>query len=84
MKQIPEEEYDRLVTERDALRARAEKAEAFKAFVHDRLDRAGVPFDPDPAHNAACGCRIGGRLDHLIGERDALRQRLSRPPEAAS
>lgn len=38
----------------------------FKAYVHTRLDAAGVPTDPDSPHKAE-GCRIGGRLDWIIG-----------------
>jgi hypothetical protein len=34
----------------------------FKAFVHQRLDEAGVPTHPEGAHSAA-GCRVGDRLD---------------------
>jgi D-ribose pyranose/furanose isomerase RbsD len=49
--------------ERDALAK-------FKAYVHARLDDAGVPVDPESPHKAE-GCRIGGRLDVLLGERDA-------------
>ena len=58
---------EQLIAERDALLA-------FKSYVHKRLDDAGVPVDPDSPHKAA-GCRIGGRLDILIAQRDA-------PPEA--
>lgn len=37
----------------------------FKAYVHARLDTAGVPTDPDSQHKAE-GCRIGGRLDIVL------------------
>jgi len=47
-----------LIAERDAL-AR------FKAYVHKRLDDAGVPVDPPSPHREK-GCRIGGRLDWLL------------------
>lgn len=59
----------RLVAERDALAN-------FKAYVHQRLDDAGVPIDPDSPHKAA-GCRIGGRLDFVLAERDAARAELA-------
>jgi hypothetical protein len=36
----------------------------------------GVSTDPDSPHKAE-GCRIGGRLDELIGERDTLRERVA-------
>lgn len=42
-----------------------EKAQAFKTFVHKRLDEAGVPADPEPEENAKHGCRIEGRLNWL-------------------
>lgn len=45
--------------------------EQFKAYVHKRLDDAGVPVDPDSPHKAE-GCRIGGRLDVVFAGRDAL------------
>lgn len=37
----------------------------FKSFVHDYLDKTGVPADPDPEKNKATGCRISCRLDWL-------------------
>jgi len=49
---------DMLIAERDKLRA-------FKAYVHKRLDDAGVPVDPESPHKAE-GCRIGGRLDLVL------------------
>jgi hypothetical protein len=56
---------------------RAEKAEAdlaalqrFKTYVHERLDQAGVPEKPEPANHALHGCRVGDRLDFLLGQRD--------------
>lgn len=42
--------------------ARAEKLQAFKDYVHQRLDEAGVPTHPEGPHSAA-GCRVGDRLD---------------------
>lgn len=57
----------KLEAERDALAA-------FKSFVHRRLDSAGVPTHPDGLHSKE-GCRIGDRLDVVIGERDAAIQR---------
>ncbi len=41
------------------------KLTAFKKYVHDRLDAAGIPSDPESPHKAA-GCRIGGRLDLVL------------------
>lgn len=73
---------DRLSVETLALvetLARAEKAEAerdalqaFKDYVHKRLDDAGVSVDPESTHKGA-GCRIGGRLDIVLTERNTLR-----------
>lgn len=56
--------------------AERNKLREFKRYVHDRLDVAGVPVDPESSHQAE-GCRIGGRLDVLIGERDELRRRVA-------
>lgn len=52
------EAKNRLVRENNALAA-------FKAFVHAYLDGIQVPADPDPAHTAATGCRVSGRLEWL-------------------
>jgi hypothetical protein len=49
----------------ETLRAERDKLLAFKAYVHSRLDAAGVPVDPDSPHKAD-GCRIGGRLDIVL------------------
>jgi hypothetical protein len=63
----------RLIAERDALAK-------FKAYVHRRLDEAGIPTDPDSLHKAE-GCRIGGRLDVVFAERDALRAAVEKIPD---
>lgn len=47
------------------LRGRCDHLERFKAYVHGRLDSAGVPADPESSHKAE-GCRIGGRLDLVL------------------
>jgi len=49
-------------------RQRADKLQAFKDYVHKRLDDAGIDKDPESEHKAA-GCRIGGRLDIVLSER---------------
>lgn len=36
--------------------------QAFKKYVHSRLDSMGVPEDPDPETTEVTGCRIGVRL----------------------
>jgi hypothetical protein len=51
--------------ERDKYRAEADALRAFKAYVHQRLDDAGVPTHPDGPHSKE-GCRVGDRLDILI------------------
>ena len=48
-----------------SLKAERDKLAAFKAWVHDWLDKAGVPSDPDPQINKATGCRIHGRMRWL-------------------
>lgn len=53
---------DTMAEQRDALAA-------FKAYVHRRLDTAGVPTHPDGPHSAQ-GCRIGDRLEIVIDGRD--------------
>lgn len=72
---------DDLRVQLTALRERAEKAERFKAYVHKRLDDAGVPVDPPSVHRES-GCRIGGRLDAVFAENDALRASLAQAVEA--
>lgn len=62
---------NRIAADLRALAALAERApddavaklQAFKDYVHQRLDAMGVPVDPESPHKAA-GCRIGGRLDY--------------------
>jgi hypothetical protein len=53
-----------LLAERDHL-------QKFKDYVHGRLDAAGVPTHPDGPHSKE-GCRVGDRLDILIGQRDEM------------
>lgn len=50
-----------------------DKLQAFKDFVHGRLDAAGVPTHPDGPHSKE-GCRVGDRLDLV----------LARPTEKAA
>lgn len=60
-------------------------ATAFKRYVHERLDRAGVPADPDGPHKDA-GCRIGGRLDIVLDaytNTDPLERLMDAKPETA-
>jgi hypothetical protein len=50
-----------LATERD----RAAKGDAFKAWVHARLDQGGVPTHIDGPHSRE-GCRVGDRMDFVF------------------
>jgi hypothetical protein len=54
----------------------------FKDYVHRRLDTAGVPTHPDGPHSKE-GCRIGDRMDIVIGERDQLRAQREADAKAA-
>lgn len=51
----------------------------FKAYVHERLDEAGVPEYPGGIHSLA-GCRVGDRLDLLIGDRDEAKRAYAAAP----
>lgn len=56
-----------------------EALQAFKDYVHKRLDDMGIPVDPESPHKAA-GCRIGGRLDvveALQAENERLKKTLA-------
>lgn len=66
--QIEGLEYQSGALENDVASAEKERdaLAKFKTYVHQRLDDAGVPVDPESPHKAA-GCRIGGRLDYLFG-----------------
>lgn len=55
------------------------KLQAFKDFVHRRLDEGGIPTHPDGEHSKA-GCRIGDRLDIVLSghaELTRLRERVA-------
>lgn len=56
---------------RRASAAENQKLQAFKDYVHKRLDDAGVEVDPESEHKEH-GCRIGGRLDIVLRERAEL------------
>lgn len=55
-------ELTALRAELKAEREKGDKLQAFKTYVHARLDAMGIPADPESPHKAE-GCRIGGRLD---------------------
>lgn len=48
-----------------AVEGEIKKLQAFKDYVHKRLDDAGIPTHPDGEHSKA-GCRIGDRLDLVL------------------
>ncbi len=52
-------------------KAEREKLQAFKTFVHARLDAMEVPADPPGKHRDE-GCRVGQRLAWLEAEREAV------------
>jgi DNA repair exonuclease SbcCD ATPase subunit len=52
------------ISELQSVKEDRDKLQKFKYYVHDRLDKMGVPVDPESPHKAA-GCRIGGRLDYV-------------------
>lgn len=66
MYMIDEKELEELRRENAAMRDRIEALEKFKAYVHHRLDDAGIEKDPESPHKVE-GCRIGGRLDIVLG-----------------
>lgn len=57
--------------DRADLLAKIEKLEKFKAYVHKRLDDAGIPTHPDGPHSKE-GCRVGDRLDIALAGRGDL------------
>jgi hypothetical protein len=60
------------------------KNQAFKVYVHQRLDAMGVPHSvPESEHDKA-GCRIGGRLDYVESDLAALRASLAEALEVSS
>lgn len=69
-----QDELDRLRADIARLTAELAARQAFKDYVHTRLDDAGVPVDPPSPHRDA-GCRIGGRLDWLLAELAAAKER---------
>lgn len=70
-----------LLEVRERLLAEVLKLQAFKDYVHERLDEAGIPTHPDGEHSKA-GCRIGDRLDiALAGHAEAARLRRVYQPQ---
>lgn len=73
---VPTHEMEDVVTAEDCkgLVKTIKRLQAFKDYVHQRLDEAGVPADPDSPHKAA-GCRVGGRLDVALKSYRDLQRR---------
>lgn len=59
------------------LEARVRELEKFKAYVHQRLDDAGIDTHPDGSHSKE-GCRVGDRLDEVLGRLRALAERMEK------
>lgn len=57
-----EEAADRLLALTE--QKKMEKLQAFKKYVHDRLDALGI--DKHEEQNAINGCRIGSRIDDIV------------------
>ena len=55
---------------RQAADAEVARLQAFKEYVHQRLDDAGIDATPNGQHSTA-GCRIGDRLDIALAEKQA-------------
>lgn len=47
--------------------SKTEKLQAFKDYVHKRLDDAGIEKEPNGEHSKH-GCRIGDRLDIALNQ----------------
>lgn len=66
-----------------AARQERDKLQAFKDWVHNYLDAHGVPHHPPGPHGAE-GCRIGDRMDWLMGQLAAARAENERLKMALS
>lgn len=53
-----------------------ESLRKFKAYVHQRLDEAGIPKQPNGVHTLN-GCRIGDRLDLVLPITHSLKARVA-------
>lgn len=65
------------MAENDECETRNEKLQAFKDYVHKRLDDAGIEKEPNGEHSKH-GCRIGDRLDLVFRENEELKVALKR------
>ncbi len=67
------DERDMLKADRSALLRERDALQAFKDYVHQRLDEAAIATHP-PGEHADAGCRVGQRMDLLVGERDEAKR----------
>lgn len=71
--------HDRTIKFMDVLEAYLEQSKElaqlrkFKAYVHARLDEAGIPTHPEGEHSKH-GCRIGDRLDIALSNSNEFKQ----------
>ena len=80
---IKRDDYLNQLTELQELKDRVAKLQAFKDYVHQRLDEAGIEKEPEGEHSKA-GCRIGDRLDIVLNQVNQLnevREILEQAPE---
>jgi hypothetical protein len=73
LKNHPDHEIIALKEENAILHAKVEKLQAFKDFVHNRLDEAGIEKEPNGEHSKNC-CRIGDRLDIALQQATVVEQ----------
>jgi hypothetical protein len=64
----------------EELKDQVAKLQAFKEYVHQRLDEAGIPIDP-PGEHADAGCRVGQRLDIALRSPAKEEAQSSEPAE---
>lgn len=73
------------MSEIDKLKEEVAKLQAFKDYVHQRLDEVGIDKEPNGQHGKH-GCRIGDRLDivlidnHITVLNSASSKRVSESP----
>jgi hypothetical protein len=58
-----------------------EEKDKFKQYVHERLNKMGVPENPEPENNLSHGCRIEGRINFVEKEIAELREKLANANE---
>lgn len=66
-----------------AAQAERDRLQAFKDYVHQRLDAASIPKNP-PGPHADAGCRVGQRLDIALRAPETKREPVELTDEQAS